>query len=346
MTRVATGLIGYGTAGAVFHAPLIQAEPRLRLDAVASSRAERIGRELPGVRALPDAGALLADPAIELVVVATPNASHFPLAARALEAGKHVVVDKPLAVDAAQAQALIDLAARHGRLLSVFQNRRWDSGFLTLRRVLAEGRLGEVASYEARFDRFRPQIKPGWRERAEEPAGGVLYDLGAHLVDQALLLFGRPEAVEADVFAQRAQAVVPDGFELRLHYGRRRVRLGASSLMAGPGPQLAVHGERGSFLREGLDGQEAALRAGRRPGMPGWGEEPAAHAARFVDAQGHGAPLSNERGSYESYYRGIAASLRDGAPPPVRAEEARDVLRVIEAALRSSAERRTVALAS
>ena len=343
MTRIATGLIGYGMAGSVFHAPLIQAEPRLRLAAVASRRAGEIARDLPGVRAVPAADALLADPAIELVVIATPNASHYPLAAQALASGKHVVVDKPLAVTSREARQLIELAARHGRLLSVFHNRRWDSGFLTLRRVLADGLLGEVMNYEARFDRFRPQIKPGWREHGE-PGGGVLYDLGAHLIDQALQLFGLPEAVDADVLAQRTDAQVPDSFQLRLRYGRCRVALGVSTLVAGPGPQLVAHGERGSFLREGLDGQEAALKAGRRPGMPGWGEEPAAHAARWVDAQGRMEPVANEPGAYENYYRGIAASLRDGAPPPVRAEEAYDVLRVIEAARRSADEGRVVAL--
>jgi scyllo-inositol 2-dehydrogenase (NADP+) len=343
---VVTGLIGYGTAGRVFHAPLIRAEPRLALAAVVSSRSEQIARELPGVSALAEAAALFADPAISLVVIATPNASHMSLATQALEAGKHVVVDKPLAVSAAEADALIALAARRGRLLSVFHNRRWDSGFLTLHTLLAEDRLGEVMRYEARFDRFRPHIKPGWREAPQTPGGGVLYDLDAHLIDQALLLFGLPEAVSADVYAQRAQAQVPDGFDVCLHYARRRVLLGASSLIAGPGPQLAAHGDRASFLRDGLDGQEAALRAGHHPGTPGWGEEPSAHRARLIDGDGRETPLVNVRGSYESYYRGIAAALLDGAAPPVRAEQARDVLRVIEAAMRSAAERRSVALAA
>lgn len=337
---VRTGLIGYGTAGRYFHAPLIQAEPRLALVAVASSRREEIARDLPGVAAVAEPEALIDDPAIALVVIASPNASHFPLARHALEAGKHVVVDKPITVQVAEADALIALARRQGRLLSVFQNRRWDSGFLTLRALLEEDRLGEVMRYEARFDRFRPQPKSGWREAPQAPGAGVLYDLGAHLIDQALLLFGRPEAVSADVFVQRAQAQVPDAFELDLYYGRRRVLLGVSSLIAGPGPQLAVHGERASFLRDGLDGQEAALRAGRRPGMPGWGEEPPAHRARLIDGDGRETPLVNARGSYESYYRGIAAALLDGAPPPVRAEQARDALALIELAQRSAAEGR------
>ncbi|KRF01946.1 oxidoreductase [Frateuria sp. Soil773] len=342
MSPIQTGLIGYGLAGSVFHAPLLLAEPCLRLAAIATSRAGQVRSDVPSARAC-EVDALLDDPAIELVVVATPNDSHVPLAARALRAGKHVVVDKPLAVRSAEAQQLIDLASRHGRLLSVFQNRRWDAGFLALRRAIEEDRLGDIASYEARFDRFRPQPKTGWRER-DEPGAGVLYDLGAHLIDQALALFGLPELVDADVAVQRAQARVPDWFQLRLHYGRRRVLLGASTLMARPGPQLAVHGERGSFLQFGLDGQEAALKSGLRPGQPGWGALAAGGTLRLYDADGAEHVLDDARGAYEQYYRGIAASLRDGAPPPVRAEDARDTLRVIEAAMRSSAERRSVAV--
>jgi scyllo-inositol 2-dehydrogenase (NADP+) len=341
---VGTGLIGYGLAGSVFHAPLILAEPRLRLHAVASSRGEQIGRELPGVRAVADSAALIADPAVELVVIASPNASHAPLAEQALRAGKHVVVDKPFAIASADAQRLIDLAAARGRVLSAFQNRRWDHDFLTLRRTIAEGRLGEVYQYEARYDRFRPQPKQGWRERPE-PGAGVLYDLGAHLIDQALELFGLPESVSADVQVQRATAQADDWFHLRLRYGRRRVILGASCLIAGPGPHFSVHGDQGSFVKYGLDGQEAALKAGLRPGMPGWGEEPEELRARYTDAEGRSETLPHERGAYEAYYRGIAAAIRDGAPPPVRAEQARDVIVVIEAALRSAAEGREVALA-
>ncbi len=341
-TPLGTGLIGYGMAGSVFHAPLIAAEPRLHLLAVASSRNEQIARELPGVRAVPDPNALIADPAIELVVIASPNASHVPLAEQALRAGKHVVVDKPFAIASADAQRLLELAATQRRVLSVFHNRRWDHDYLTLRRAVDDGLLGEIFQYEARYDRFRPQPKPGWRERPE-PGAGVLYDLGAHLIDQALQLFGLPESVSADVQMQRAGAQADDWFQLRLRYGRRRVLLGASCLAAGPGPHFAVHGERGSFVKYGMDGQEAALKAGRRPGMPDWGDPSDAPAAQYTDADGHRRELPGERGAYERYYRGIAAAILDGAAPPVRAEEARDVIAVIEAAQRSSDERREIA---
>ena len=341
-TPVGTGLIGYGLAGSVFHAPLIGAESRLRLLAVASSRSEQIGHELPGVHAVADSDALIEDPAVELVVIASPNASHVPLAERALRAGKHVVVDKPLAITRVEAQRLVELANERDRLLSVFHNRRWDHDYLTLRRTVDEGRLGEIYQYEARYDRFRPQPKPGWREQPE-PGAGVLYDLGAHLIDQALQLFGLPESVSADVQVQRTAAQADDWFQLRLRYGRRRVLLGASCLVAGPGPHFAVHGDRGSFVKYGMDGQEAALKAGQRPGMQGWGESADAPLARYTDATGHSEPLASERGAYERYYRGIAASILDGLPPPVHAEEACNVIAVIEAALRSSTERREIA---
>lgn len=340
MSPIQTGLIGYGLAGSVFHAPLLLAEPRLQLAAIATRRVEQVQRDVPAARAC-EVDALLDDPAIELVVIASPNASHVPLATRALRAGKHVVVDKPLAIHNAEAQQLIELAQRHDRLLSVFQNRRWDAGFLALRRAIDEGTLGEIASYEARFDRFRPQPKTGWREH-DEPGAGVLYDLGAHLIDQALVLFGLPERVDADVAVQRAQAHVPDWFQLRLHYGRRRVLLGASTLMARPGPHFAVHGDRGSLLQFGLDGQEAALKSGLRPGQPGWGALAAGGSLRLFDAQGGEQDLDATRGAYEQYYRGIAASLHEGAPLPVRPEDARDTLRVIEVAMQSAEERRSV----
>lgn len=343
MHPIPTGLIGYGTAGAVFHAPLIAAAEGLRLAAIGSRRVEEIRRDFPEARAYENPQDLLADPAIELVVIATPNDSHATLARAALEAGKHVVVDKPFTLDAAEADALIALAARVDRQLSVFHNRRWDNDFLTVRRLVEDGRLGEVAYYEAHFDRFRPEIKQGWRE-TEAPGSGLLYDLGAHLIDQALVLFGLPQAITADVTRQRASARTDDYFHLVLDYGRRRAVLHASVLVRDPGPRFLVHGDGGSFVKYGIDGQEAALREGRRPGGEGWGEDDPALFGRFTDADGTVATIDSLPGRYTAYYDGIAASIRDNAPLPVKAREARDVIRAIEAARRSANERRTIAL--
>ncbi len=343
MQPIRTGLIGYGTAGAVFHAPLIAAASGLRLTAIASRRAEEIARDFPEAKAYENPQSLIDDPDIELVVIATPNETHAALARAALEAGKHVVVDKPFTLDAGEAEALIALADAAGRKLSVFQNRRWDSNFLTVRRLVDDGRLGEIAYYEAHFDRFRPEIKQGWRE-TEAPGAGLLYDLGAHLIDQALVLFGLPQAVTADVTRQRAAARADDYFHVVLDYGRRRAVLHASVLVRDPGPRYLVHGDGGSFVKYGIDSQEAALREGRRPGGEGWGEDDPALFGRFTDADGTVATIDSLPGRYTAYYDGIAASIRDDAPLPVEAREARDVIRIIEAAQISARERRTILL--
>jgi len=343
MQPIRTGLIGYGTAGAVFHAPLIAAASRLRLTAIASRRADEIARDFPEAKAYENPQSLIGDPDIELVVVATPNETHAPLARAALEAGKHVVVDKPFTLDAGEAEALIALAEAAGLKLSVFQNRRWDSDFLTVRRLVDDGRLGEVAYYEAHFDRFRPEIKQGWRE-TDAPGAGLLYDLGAHLIDQALVLFGLPQAVTADVARQRTAARADDYFHLVLDYGRRRAVLHASVLVRDPGPRYLVHGDGGSFVKYGIDVQEAALREGRRPGGDGWGDDDPALFGRFTDADGTVATIDSLPGRYTAFYDGVAAAIRDGAPLPVEAREARDVIRVIEAARLSAKERRTIPL--
>jgi scyllo-inositol 2-dehydrogenase (NADP+) len=302
-----------------------------------------IARDFPEAKAYENPQSLIDDPDIELVVVATPNETHAALARAALEAGKHVVVDKPFTLDAGEAEALISLADAVGRKLSVFHNRRWDSDFLTVRRLVDDGRLGEIAYYEAHFDRFRPEIKQGWRE-TEAPGAGLLYDLGAHLIDQALVLFGLPQAVTADVTRQRAAARADDYFHVVLDYGRRRAVLHASVLVRDPGPRYLMHGDGGSFVKYGIDAQEAALREGRRPGGEGWGEDDPALFGRFTDADGTVATIDSLPGRYTAFYDGVAAAIRDGAPLPVEAREARDVIRVIEAAQLSAKERRTTFL--
>jgi scyllo-inositol 2-dehydrogenase (NADP+) len=343
MEAVGVGLIGYGNAGAVFHAPLLRAEPRLRLAAVVSSRSEQVARGVEGARVVATPSALFEDPAIDLVVIAAPNAAHASLARMALDAGKHVVVDKPLTPTAAEADALISLAAARGRMLTVFQNRRWDGDFLTVMRLVRDGLLGDVSYVESHFDRFRPAIQAGWREVPGE-GSGVLYDLGAHLVDQALVLLGTPTSVSADVLAQRTNADVVDYFHVVLGYGTRRVVLHASTLAPGPGPRFVVHGDGGSFVKYGLDGQENALRSGVRPGARDWGREPPERFGMRTGADGVRTAVETAPGSYEAFYAGVAACLLDGAAPPVDARDARTGLRVIEAAMQSAAEQRVVVL--
>ena len=341
MEQITVGLIGYGLAGSVFHAPLVNAEPHMRLAGVVTSRKDQVANDLPGVRVLGSVEELLADPAIELVIVASPNTTHVPFARAALHAGKHVVIDKPFAPTLGEADALIALAEEKGRLLSVFHNRRWDDGFLTTRHCIDQGLVGTVAHYEVHFDRFRPAIKQGWREQPLK-GSGLLYDLGPHLIDQALVLFGLPKAVTSDVITQRPQAVMDDYFHLILDYGRMRAVLHAATLVCRPGPHFILHGDAGSFSKHGLDPQEAALKAGWRPGMPGWGET--IHHGVLTRADGTETMIETLPGQYEAYYAAIAASIRDGVPLPVTGREARDVMLVLEAALRSAAERRTVAV--
>jgi scyllo-inositol 2-dehydrogenase (NADP+) len=344
---IGVGLVGYGLAGAAFHAPLIQAEPRLRLHAVLTSRAGQVGRDHPGARVVGSAEELLADPEVELVVVAAPNAVHHQLAAAALAAGRHVVVDKPFVLTTAEADELIGLAEAEGRLLSVFQNRRWDNDFLTLRRCLEAGLLGEVSTYVSRFDRFRPAPKGGWREQAV-PGSGVLYDLGPHLIDQALVLFGRPETVWADVGVQRPGVEAVDYVHLVLGYGRLRVLLHAGMEVRDPGPRFEVHGDRGSFVKYGLDPQEAALRSGGRPGDPGWGSEPAdRHGTLTTEVGGLElrGRLASVPGAYQAFYAAMAGAVAGQGPVPVTAEQGRDTIMVIEHALASSRDGRLVELA-
>lgn len=337
---VGVGLVGYGMAATSLHAPLIGAEPRLELCAVVSRDPAKVHRDLPAVPVVSSVDSLLADPDVELVVVAAPNQVHHELAAAALRAGRHVVVDKPMTVTVAEADDLIALSRRHDRRLAAFHQRRWDSDHLSLSRCIAAGQLGRVSTYLSRYDRYRPDPVDRWRER-DEPGAGLLYDLGAHLVDQALQLFGLPSTVTADVGTQRPGAVVDDYFHVVLGYGPLRAILHAGSLVLAPGPRLEVHGDAGSFVSHGTDGQIPALLAGQRPGDPGWGETGGAGTLTTVDGA---RPAERVPGAYQTFYRQMAAAVRGEGPVPVPAAEARDMLRVIEGARRSSAEGRTVTL--
>jgi scyllo-inositol 2-dehydrogenase (NADP+) len=341
------GLIGYGLGGAVFHAPLVQAEPGLRLHAVVTSRAGQVRRELPGVRVVGSAAELLEDPVVELVVVAAPNAVHHQLAAAALRAGRHVVVDKPFTLTTAEADELIELAAAADRRLSVFHNRRWDGDFLTVRRCLEAGLLGNVSSFISRYDRFRPVPKGSWKE-ADVPGSGILYDLGPHLIDQALQLFGVPGTVWADVGVQRPGVEAVDYLHLVLGYGRLRALLHAGMEVRDPGPRFEVHGDQGSFVKHGLDLQEQALRAGGRPGDPGWGGEPPERNGTLtgeVAGLELRSRLATVPGAYQAFYAAMAAAIAGDGPVPVPAAEARDTIQVIEHALASAREGRVVRVA-
>jgi scyllo-inositol 2-dehydrogenase (NADP+) len=346
---IRVALLGFGLAGAVFHAPFIACTPGMRLAAVVTSDPERsrsASESFPGVRVAATAETIWRDAAdFDLAVVATPNRTHVPLALAALEAGLPVVVDKPLAAGAADGRRLVEEARRRGLMLSVFQNRRWDGDFLTVRRLLREDTLGEVWRFESRIERWRPTPKPGWRQNpAPEDAGGLLYDLGSHLIDQALVLFGPAAYVYAEVDCSNpASQVDDDVFVALAHATGVRSHLWMSTAAAQAGPRLRVLGSRAAYTKFGVDVQENALRNGERPGSTGWGEEDPADWG-LLGAGEDAAPVRTEAGGYQGFYAGIARALRHGAPPPVDPADSVAVLEIIEAARRSAHERRLVEL--
>lgn len=337
-------LIGYGYVGKTFHAPLIAATPGLELHTVVSSDAAKVAADFPGARVVADLETALADPAIDLVVIATPNALHAPQALAAFAAGKPVVVDKPFALDTAQARQMADAAKAAGKLLAVFHNRRWDSDFLTLQRLIAEGALGQVVQYESHFDRFRPQVRDRWRERAG-PGAGAWMDLGPHLLDQALVLFGQPLAISADIGVQREGAEADDYFHVVLRYPTLRAILHGSLLTAASDLRLAVHGTQASYLKHGLDPQEAQLKAGMTPGAPGWGRD-SRHGVLVTveDDLQIRADVRPEISGYRTFYAGARDAILHGAPSPVPVEEALRVMDFLELARRASDERREISL--
>jgi predicted dehydrogenase len=333
---IRVGLIGFGQSARTLHVPLLRATPGYHLAAVASTRPAEVAAALPGVETVAEYAALASRPGLDLVVIATPNDSHAALAEAALRAGRHVVVDKPFTVTLAEARRLGRLAEERGRILSVFHNRRWDSDFLTVQEAIRRGLAGEVVRFESRFDRFRPLVRDRWRERAG-PGAGVLYDLGPHLLDQAMVLFGPPGTVQATLATQRAGAAAVDFFLLVLRYGPRVVVLEAGSLVAGGSARFTVHGDRATLLKRGTDLQEDQLRAGVVPGEAGWGADP--DPLLIHDgATGETRALPALPGDQRGYYRSLGEALAGRAPNPVPPAQGAAVMAMIEAAIRSEME--------
>ncbi|GAA3219342.1 Gfo/Idh/MocA family oxidoreductase [Actinocorallia longicatena] len=327
-------LVGYGLGGSAFHAPLITSVPGMVLVGVVTGNPERqeaVRSRYPGVAVIPDAEIVFREPqGCDLVVIATPNSTHVPLARKALEAGLPVVIDKPIATNSADARELGQI----GPPVFPYLNRRWDGDFRTVRRLAGDGSLGEVLRFESRFERWRPEVKESWKE--DDPSGSIIYDLGTHLIDQAICLFGPPTHVYAEVDTRRAGAKVPDDVFLGLtHEGGTRSHLWASATAADLGPRFRILGDRASYVIHGMDGQEDALRAGRTPAEPGWGQMPP-ETYGFLGVPGRARPVRTDPGAYQDFYAAVAASLETGAPPPVPLNDAIAGLEVIEAALRSA----------
>ncbi len=328
-----TALIGFGLSGRYLQAPFLVANPKFHLKTVVTSGSHTPKEIYDWVQVAHDYEAVLADPEIDLVCITTPNETHFDYARRALRAGKHVLVEKPLTATATEAEELIALAKAQNRVLSVYQNRRFDGDFLTVKKVLDNGWLGDLLHYEAHFDRYKPILNPKpWKE-TPGPGSGILYDLGAHLLDQALTLFGPPQGVEGEVFTQREGSNIDDAFDLRLGYGKLSVRLRASLLVREPGPRYVLHGTKGSFLKPGLDPQEDHLKAGLLPGQPGFGVEPESqHGLLHTDLNGvtFRGTLHTEAGNWGLLFENLYATIAEGAPLAVRPEQVLEQIRILE----------------
>jgi predicted dehydrogenase len=335
---IGVGIVGYGLAGRSFHAPFVEATDGLRLAAIATSHDQRRGRaatEHPDAAIVGSVDELLARPDVDVVVVASPNRSHAPVGIRALEAGRHVVVDKPIAMDVPEAGGLIEAADRAGRVFSVFQNRRWDGDFLTIRGLIDRDELGAIDSIETRFERWAA-VSDEWRETAEE-AGGPHRDLGAHLVDQCLQLFGPVDRVVAEIDRRRPGSRVEDSVFVAIeHANGVHARVWTSLIAGRTGPRFRVRGLTGEYVKEGLDVQEAQLVGGMRPADPGFGEEPEERWGSLFAGDGSSRLVRTERGCYVRFYEGLRDAVRGQGPPPVDPADSVKGLRVLEAAERSA----------
>src|SRR5216110_541897 len=330
------GLVGFGFAGKVFHAPVIRAVQGLRLTTIVQ-RHGAPDPSYPDVDFVSSVEDLLIRP-LDVVVVATPNTSHHPIAKQCLLAGRHVVVDKPFTTTVPEADELVQLGAAQRRVVSIYQNRRYVGDFVTLRALVSQGALGRVTLYESHFDRFRPELRPGaWREQSL-PGSGVWFDLGAHLLDQALVLFGTPQAISADIRIERDGAAADDAFDVALHYPHMRALLRASMLTNSPGPTFAVHGTKGSYIKYGLDPQEAALKAGREPDEAGWDSEPPEMYGRLATPEGT-RTIPTIPSSFTHYYENVRDAILGKAQLVVTPEQARNVIRGLELAVTSSQRR-------
>ncbi len=332
------GLVGFGFAGKTFHAPVIRVVEGLRLTTIV----QRHGGGAPDpryadVELVRSVDELLAR-TVDVVVIATPNTSHHPIAKQCLLARRHVVIDKPFTTTLTEADELVQLGAAQRRVLSVYHNRRYVGDFVTLRALLSQGALGRVTMYESHFDRFRSELRPGaWREQPL-PGSGVWFDLGPHLLDQALVLFGTPQAISADIRIERDGAATDDAFDVTLHYPHMRALLRGSMLAAAPGPTFAVHGTKGSYIKYGLDPQEAALKAGREPDEPDWDAEPSELYGELTGPEGT-RTIPTIPSSFTRYYQNVRDAILGKAQLAVTPEQARNVMRGLELAVASSQQR-------
>jgi scyllo-inositol 2-dehydrogenase (NADP+) len=345
MQPINTALLSFGMSGWVFHAPFIDVHPGFNFYSVWERTKNNAVEKYPSVKTVRTLEEIVNDPAVDLVVVNTPNYTHYEYAKKALQAGKHVLVEKPFTVMVTEAKELIELAAHKNVSLTVYHNRRFDSDFRTLRKVVEQGLLGEIVEAEFHYDRFKEDIGPKLHKETPGPGTGALYDLGSHLIDQALQLFGMPEALFADIQIMRDVSKVDDYFELLLMYKILRVRLKASYLVREALPGYVLHGTKGSFIKAKTDVQENDLLSNIKPGTAGWGVEPDSQKG-FLHTEINGEVvkkhIDSETGNYLDFYEGLYQTIRKGETAPVEATDALNVIRIIEAAFQSNSEKKII----
>lgn len=339
MTPIQTTLVGFGFSGVTFHGPLLNALPEFTVRQLVSSDPEKVHRMFPEARVVATLDEALRDEATELVVITTPTALHFEMAKQAIEANEHVLLEKPAVVTIEEGEALLALAEQHRVQVAVYQNRRYDGDFLTIEQLIETNEIGDWQLLESRFDRYRPVVRDRWREK-QGAGSGILFDLGSHLIDQALALFGEPEAVTGDVLMQRDGAETDDGFHITLHYGKRRVILRSTSFIQGPTPRFELHGTRGSYVKYGMDPQEARLASGHRADVM-LGEDEPEDFGHLQLADQAAERLATLSGNYLGYYRDLAKGLTTGELP-VDLYDALKTMQLIEAVRKSNEEGRTI----
>lgn len=336
---IVTALLSYGMSGEVFHAPLIEAHPGFALHTVVQRKSTKANARYPKVKIVNTIDEVLVDNSIELVVINTPNETHFDFTTRALEAGKHVVVEKPFTVNVSEASTLLALAKKKNRTLSVFQNRRWDGDFLTVQQVVEKKLLGKIAEFEAHYDRYRNFVDSNtWKEEAK-PGVGILYNLGSHMLDQVLVLFGMPSEVDARLGIQRPGGKVEDFYDIRLQYDGFLVIVKSSYLVREPGPRYTLHGVDGSFVKYGLDPQEQHLKEGKIPGTTGWGQESKEFWGKInssINGLHVEGTIETAPGNYLAFYQNVYEAIREGKPLAVKHQESLQLIQLIEACQESN----------
>jgi predicted dehydrogenase len=342
---IQVAIIGFGLSGSVFHAPFLHVHPGFTIRKIVERFTGKSKEIYPYVEVVKDYNEVLHDQEIDLVVICAPNRLHYLLATESMRAGKHVIIEKPFTPTSAEAEQLIRLSESTGQKLFVYQNRRWDGDFLTIKNILQNSYLGEIKEYEAHFDRYRPEYKAASWKDENLVAAGILYDLGSHLIDQALQLFGKPKSIFADIRRQRNGSPVDDYFDVQLFYEGFKAILKAGMIVKIPGPRYIIHGNKGSLVKYGIDPQEAALKSGLLPDRKDWGKEPAqdyGHLVGEIDGNPFDGKIPTFAGDYSGFYENVYQVLINGNEMAVKPEEARDIIRVIELAYESAEKRKMI----